>query len=82
MQLFCIRPAMEAAADEQPSLLLLVRLSADERGRPGACSGYESDRAGVLAGDAMRRRDAADQEASRSAVSRAARNPLSIAPSM
>jgi len=82
MQLLCVRPAMEAAGDEQPSLLLLVQLSADERGRPGACSGYESDRTGVLAGDAMRRRDAPDHAERRSAVSRAARNPLSIAPPM
>jgi hypothetical protein len=34
---------MEAAGDERPSLLLLVQLSADEYGRPGASSGYESE---------------------------------------
>ena len=38
------------AGQTGPTLLRFVHLSTDERDRPGACSGYESDSAAVLAG--------------------------------
>ena len=79
MQLFCIRPAMRPPSSRRSCR---SSNSAPMSAAAPAHAQLRERQAGVLAGDAMRHRDAPNQAESRSAVSRAARNPLSIAPSM
>ena len=80
MKLFCIRPAMRLPTSSRRScrssnsapMSAAAPAHAQLRERQGRSACWRR----------MRRRDAPDQAESRSAISRAARNPLSIAPSM